>query len=146
MEGIKDTGKTEYKSHLLLRVDQSAKEGLTICKKISSDEFNVFIPKNRLEFIETIPDKIIFQHKETGIQCILTLDIFEIIMRLSKGQLPLSKEQKAILDELNDFKSRLHRHHAKDLLLIESNGQVHHITQQNGKIIRQTTVEKNYES
>ncbi len=135
-EGIRDTGIGERKNHLLIRVKQSVKEGLTICKKLPADKFEVLIPSSKPQFIESLPDKIIFKHSQTGIQCVLTLDVFEILLRMAAGQLPSSNEQKAILDELHEFKSRLHRYQAKDLLLIESNGQVHHITQQNGKIIR----------
>lgn len=136
-EGIRDTGVGEWQNHLLIRVKQSVKEGLTICKKLPTDEFEVLIPSITPPFIESIPDRIIFRHTQTGIQCVLTLDVFEILLRMAAGQLPSSREQKAVLDELHDFKSRLHRYQAKDLLLIESNGQVHHITQRNGKIIRQ---------
>ncbi|MEK8017643.1 MAG: hypothetical protein VSS75_012295, partial [Candidatus Parabeggiatoa sp.] len=139
-EGIRDTGGREWKNDLLSRVTQSVKEGLTICKKLPANEFEVLTPLNTPPFIESLPDKMIFKHTQTGIQCVLTLDVFEILLRMAAGQLPSSHEQKAVLDELHDFKSRLHRYHAKDLLLIESNGQVHHVTQQNGKIIRQNTL------
>jgi len=139
MEGIRNSDMaTKY---LLIRVTQNAKEGLTICKKLPIEDFMVFTPKNQHSFIETIADKIIFKHEPSGIQFVITLDLFEILLRMSKGQLPFSEEQKAILDELADFKSRLHRYQSQDLLLLESNGQVHHITQHEGMIIRETVKE-----
>lgn len=138
MEGIRDFRIS--KKFLLIRVTQNAKEGLTICKKLPIEDFEVFTPKNKNQhhFIETMADKIIFKHKPSGIQFVITLDLFEVLFRMSKGQLPSSEEQKAVLDELADFKSRLHRYQSQDLLLIESNSQVHHITQREGMIIRET--------
>lgn len=135
MEGIRDSDiSTEY---LLIRVTQNTKEGLTICKKLPIADFKVFTPNNQHSFIETIADKIIFKHEPSGIQFVITLDLFEVLIRMSEGQLPFSDEQKAVMDELADFKSRLHRYQSQDLLLLESNGQVHHITQRDGVIVRE---------
>ena len=139
MEGIRNSDiSTKY---LLIRVTQNTKEGLTICKKLPIEDFKVFTPRNQYSFMETITDKITFKHEPSDIQFIITLDLFEILIRMSEGQLPFSKEQKAVLDELADFKSRLHRYQSQDLLLLESNGQVHHITQHEGMIIRETREE-----
>jgi len=139
MEGIRNSDIST--KHLLIRVTQNAKEGLTICKKLPIEDFKVFTPRNQYSFMETITDKITFKHEPSDIQFIITLDLFEILIRMSEGQLPFSKEQKAVLDELADFKSRLHRYQSQDLLLLESNGQVHHITQHEGMIIRETVEE-----
>jgi hypothetical protein len=143
-EGIPevDIDSSHSQSHLLIRVTENVKEGLIVCKKLPADEFEVFIPNPPQVFMEHLPDRIIFKHQPTGIQCVLTLDIFEILLRLADGQLPVSREQVAVLDELNDFKSRLHRYQTKDLLLLETNGQIHHVTQRNGKIIRQRRQEE----
>lgn len=135
MEGIRDF--TISKKYLLIRVTQNTKEGLTICKKLPSNDFDVFTPDNKHPFIESICNKLIFKHNDSGIHFILSLDLFEILMRMSDGLLPFSEEQKAVLDELADFKSRLHRYKAQDLLLIESNGQFHQITQRDGIIVRE---------
>jgi len=138
-EGIPevDIDGSHSKSHLLIRVTENVKEGLIVCKKLPADEFDVFIPNRDQPFLENLPERMVFKHRPTGIQCVLTLDIFEILLRMAEGQLPVSREQVAVLDELNDFKSRLHRYQTKDLLLLETNGQVHHVTQRQGKIIRQ---------
>jgi hypothetical protein len=127
----------ETRGYLLLRVTESVKEGLIVCKKLPRAEFSAWTPQSELPFIERIPDRIVFKHEPTRMRCELTLDVFEILCRMAKGQLPESREQHAILDELHSFKSHLQRHQSKELLLIETNGQIHEITQEAGKIIRQ---------
>lgn len=134
LEGIRDTELA--KNNIMIKITQNSKEGLTACKKFPIEEFEVFTPKNEKLYLETMPNQLFLKHKETGIQTKINLDIYEIIKRLAEGQLPSSEEQKPVLDELTDFKSRLHRIQSDDILLIESNGLYHHITKVEGEIQR----------
>jgi hypothetical protein len=134
LEGIRDGNLA--KKFILIRVMQSAKEGLTICREFPLIDFELSINPNNQSYVEEVSDRIIIKHITSGIQCVVTLDVFELLLRMSYGLLPGSDEQQVVLDEIAEFKSRLHRIQTKNLLLIESNGQVHHITQQDGRIIR----------
>ena len=134
MEGIRDENLS--KEYILIRVTQSAKEGLTICRKFPINDFEILVNLTKQSFVEGVSDRIIIKHLQSGIECVITLDVFEILIRMSNGLLPGSDEQQVVLDEIAEFKSRLHRMETKNLLLIESSGQIHHITQENGRIIR----------
>ena len=134
LEGIRDGNLA--KEYILIRVTQSAKEGLTICRKFPINDFEICINPNKQSYVEEVPDRIIIKHIASGIHCVVTLDVFELLLRMSYGLLPGSDEQQVVLDEIAEFKSRLHRIQTKNLLLIESSGQVHHITQLDGRIIR----------
>ena len=137
LEGIRDTELA--KNNIMIKITQNSKEGLTACKKFPIEEFEVFTPKNEKLYLETMPNQMFLKHKETGIQTKINLDIYEIIRRMAEGQLPASEEQKPVLDELTDFKSRLHRIQSDDILLIESNGLYHHVTKVEGEIQRLQT-------
>ncbi len=134
LEGIRE--KELAKKNIMIRITQNSKVGLTVCKKIPIDEFDVFTPRNDNKYLETIPNQMFLKHRDTGIQTRVNLDVYEILKRMSEGQLPSSDEQKPVLDELIEFKSRLQRLQSNDILLIESNGFYHHITKNYGNIIR----------
>ena len=137
LEGIRDTELA--KNNIMIKITQNSKEGLTACKKFPIEEFEIFTAKNEKLYLETMPNQMFLKHKETGIQTKINLDIYEILRRMAEGQLPSSEEQKPVLDELTDFKSRLHRIQSDDILLIESNGLYHHITKAEGEIQRLQT-------
>lgn len=140
LEGIRIPSLAEKR--LLIKITHNSKEGLTVCKQFPIEEFEIFTPRNEKKYLETIPHQMFIRHKESKIQTKINLDIFEILRRMADGQLPVSEEQKPILDELTEFKSRLHRLKADELLLIESNGLYHFIRKSKGQIER--VVEKNY--
>lgn len=134
LEGIRDSELA--KNNIMIKITQNSKQGLTACKKFAIEEFEIFTSKNEKLYLETMPNQMFLRHKEKGIQTKINLDIYEILRRMAEGQLPSSEEQKPVLDELTDFKSRLHRLQSNDLLLIESNGLYHHITKADGEIRR----------
>jgi len=134
LEGIRDYGLA--KEYILIKITQNKREGLTVCKQFPLNEFQVFTPNNNKQYLETIPYQMILKHTVSGIQTKINLDIYEILRRMAEGQLPASEEQKPVLDELNEFKSRLQRNQSDRLLLIESNGRYHHIRQVQGIIER----------
>jgi hypothetical protein len=134
LEGIRIPSLAEKR--LLIKITHNSKEGLTVCKQFPIEEFEIFTPRYEKKYLETIPHQMFLRHKESKIQTKINLDIFEILRRMADGQLPASEEQKPILDELTEFKSRLHRLKADELLLIESNGLYHLIRKSKGQIER----------
>lgn len=142
LEGIRIPSLAEKR--LLIKITHNSKEGLTVCKQFPIEEFEIFTPRYEKKYLETIPHQMFLRHKESKIQTKINLDIFEILRRMADGQLPASEEQKPILDELTEFKSRLHRLKADELLLIESNGLFHFIQKSKGQIER--VVESTYEN
>lgn len=136
LEGIRNSELSQ--KYLLIKVTQNIKEGLTVCRKFDLEEYQIIIPQNHKLYIEAFSNLIVLRHNTSGIQVCINLDVYEIIRRLAEGQLPNIEEQIPILDELNEFKSRLHRSRSEEILLIESTGLLHHVKQIEGKIVRQS--------
>jgi hypothetical protein len=134
VEGVRD--REVVSESLVVRVTYNAKEGLVICREFRHDEFTVKVQKRDTPYIESVPDRLILYHKPTTMKVELTLDLFELLMRTADGLVANSEEHKPVLDELADFKARLHRSKSENLLLIEDNGQKHRIRQHGGKVVR----------
>ncbi len=57
-------------------------------------------------------------------------------MRMADGLQPDAQEYQPLLEDLKRFKDTLLLQETRDLVLIENQSHVHHITQRDGKIIR----------
>jgi serine/threonine protein kinase len=126
-------------NHLGLKVSASETEGIIILKEFDLGEFKVEIEAPAAgERVERIPETLRFKRRNdvaSGPALQLTLDHFELLMRLADGLQPDAPELRPLLEDLIPFKNALLLEGTTDLTVIEDNGHVHHITQKNGKIV-----------
>lgn len=126
-------------STLNVRVNASEEQQLVVLKQFPLEQFTIFVeqlpdPKTRL--VEQIPECIIFEHVSQTPQLVITLDLFELLMRMADGLVPDAQEYQPLLEDLRQFKDALLLQEAHDLVLIEGQHRVHRITQSSGKIVR----------
>jgi serine/threonine protein kinase len=123
---------------LTTTVSHSAPQQLLVLKQIPLTEFRLWViqPENRAG-IETIPELLVFEHTSGTPRLELTIDLFELLLRMAAGLRPDSPEFRPLLEDIVPFKSELLLQTTRDLVLIESQYRIHSITQHDGKIIRQ---------
>lgn len=120
--------------YLCIRTSHDADQDLTVFKRFPILEFHLQIVPNRSEFIETLTNTISLLHRSTGTRLAISLDLFEILMRMNEGYLPGSEEQVPYLIDLDQFENQLLNEPTDELLLLESGRRIHRIRQQNGVI------------
>lgn len=126
------------KNHLGLMVSASEAEGIIILKEFDLSEFKVEVEAPTTgDMVEDIPEVLKFKslNGAAGPALKLSLDHFELLMRLADGLQPDAPELRPLLEDLIPFKNALLLEGTTDLTVIEDNGHVHHITQKNGKIV-----------
>jgi len=122
---------------LSVQVSASEEQKLIILKQFPIEDFQLYpeqVSDERL--IESIPEIVILEHISGFPQLEITIDLFELLMRLANGLLPDSPEYQPLLEDLKPFKDALLLRETRDLVLIENHYRVHHITQDAGKIVR----------
>lgn len=122
---------------LTTTVTSSAEQQLVILKQLPLSEFRLHMvqPAHRAG-IESIPELLVLEHTSGTPRLELTLDMFELLMRMAEGLQPDAPEFRPLLEDLAPFKSALLLQTTRDLVLIESQYRTHKITQRNGSIIR----------
>jgi serine/threonine protein kinase len=126
-----------FDGFLSIKVDASIEQQLVVLKQFPLDQFTVGVDaKHGADIVETIPETITVAHVSNSPRLEVTLDLFELLMRLADGLQPDAPEYGPLLEDLVPFKSDLLRQETRDLVLLENGRRVHHLTQQDGKIVR----------
>ncbi|QBD82561.1 hypothetical protein EPA93_43970 [Ktedonosporobacter rubrisoli] len=122
---------------LSITVEASEEHQLIVLKQFPLADFRLSVDHpQHSEVIEAIPEILILEHESRTPRMEITLDLFELLMRLATGLQPGAQEYVPLLEDLKIFKSTLLLQETRDLVLIENKQKVHYITQQNGKIVR----------
>jgi hypothetical protein len=123
--------------HLGIKVNASDEQRLVILKQFPLERMtlDVLTPVGTLDVVEAIPESLRLRFGNVH-HLTITLDLFELLMRLADGLQPDAPEFRPLLEDLVPFKSALLLGESRDLVLVESGRQVHQITQTGGKIVR----------
>jgi serine/threonine protein kinase len=122
---------------LSVQVSASEEQQLVVLKQFPLEDFEVYAePRYGMQMIEKIPEIVIFEHTSGMPSLEITVDLFELLMRMANGLLPDAQEYQPLLEDLKRFKDALLLQETRDLVLIENQHRVHYITQRNGNIIR----------
>lgn len=122
---------------LSVKVSASAVQQLVVLKQLPLEEFKLTVdypPGTRI--VEMLPEIVVLQHVSGLPRLVITMDMFELLMRMADGLQPTAPEFKPLLDDLKLFKDRLLLSETRDLVLIENQHRIHLVTQQGGKIVR----------
>lgn len=121
---------------LALTVADSEKERLTVCKHFPLRDFRLIVQTTvGMNMIETIPHALVLEHMPTGQELLISLDLFEILMRFKNGLEPRSPELQPLLEDMEPFKNAIQMTESIDLYLIENGERVHLLTQEDGKVV-----------
>ena len=122
---------------LNLRVAASREQQLVVLKQFPLAEFRLQIQHQRSsETVEAIPEGLVLEHASGTPRLEITLDLFELLMRLADGLQPEAPEFQPLLEDLAAFKSALLLRQTTDLVLLDGQRREHVLTQRDGKIVR----------
>ena len=106
---------------LTIKVSASDKQQLLVLKQFPLDEFELCIEHfQEANFIETIPEIAVLKHRSGMPRLEITIDMFELLMRMADGLQPSAPEFQPLLEDLALFKNALLLRETRDLVLIES--------------------------
>jgi hypothetical protein len=88
-------------------------------------------------YIEYLPSSIVFRHDPRDIELEISLDLYEMLMRIREGYLPTAGEMRTFFLNLLMFKKQLMSIPSEELLLTETDYQVFKLkrTPQNGVML-----------
>ena len=124
---------------LCLKVAHSEVNRLTIMKLFPLEEFDltVRVPPAG-EVVEALPEALVLTHTPTHAHLMITLDVFEVLMRFFEGMEPAGPELQPLIEDLAPFKSRVLLSKTRELILVEPGSRMHLLTQDNGKVVRRS--------
>lgn len=122
---------------LSVKVSASAEQQLVILKQLPLQEFDLRVEYPQgTEMVERLPEIVVLQHTSGAPRLEISLDLFELLMRMAEGLQPSAPEFRPLLEDLKLFKSVLLLRETRDLVLIENQHRIHLVTQREGKIVR----------
>ena len=122
---------------LSVKVSASTEQQLVVLKQLPLEEFELVVEYPQgADMIERLPEVVALEHSAGSPRLEITLDLFELLMRMAEGLQPAAPEFRPLLEDLKLFKDVLLLRETRDLVLIENQHRVHLVTQQGGKIVR----------
>ncbi len=123
---------------LSVKVSVSEEQQLVILKQLPLEDFVLRVETLKdTNMVEQLPEHLVLEHKYSGIPRLeITLDLFELLMKMADGLQPSAPEFRPLLEDLKLFKDTLLLRETQDLILIENQYKVHRVVQEQGKIIR----------
>jgi len=122
---------------LCLRLAHSDVNRLTVLKRFALAEFSLTVPPPiAADIVGALPRLLVLAHTQTNARLDITLDLFELLLRLADGLEPGSPELQPLLEDLAPFKSAVQLSNTRDLILVESGRRLHELTQRDGKVVR----------
>ncbi|MBX5455773.1 MAG: NERD domain-containing protein [Thermogemmatispora sp.] len=123
--------------HLSVVVRASEEQQLIILKQLPLEEFILEpVGTSDNEVVETLPEFLVLRHRSGTPRLEISLDLFELLLRLADGLQPEGPELQPLLEDLRHFKHAVLLMETRDLILIENGRRLHRLTQRDGKVIR----------
>ncbi len=123
---------------LSVKVSASVEQQLVVLKQLPLEEFEFKVEHPQgTDMVERLPENVVMKHHSGLPRLDITLDLFELLMRMADGLQPTAPEFRPLLEDLKLFKDVLLLRETRDLVLIENQNRVHYITQRNNKIVRE---------
>lgn len=133
-EGIHDPQRSRENVCIRTRQEQNAK--VKAFFTYPATDFACELPQagRQADYIEYLPPSILFRDSKTGVALEVSLDLYEMLMRIRDGYVPTAGEMRAFFLNLLMFKKQLMASPALELLLTETDYQIFKLTRtpQNG--------------
>jgi hypothetical protein len=108
-----------------------------VLKQLPLEEFEFLVEyPDGTDMIERLPEMVVLKHYSDLPRLEITLDLFELLMRMADGLQPTAPEFRPLLEDLKLFKDVLLLRETRDLILIENQRHVHFVTQSDNKVMR----------
>ena len=108
--------------------------GWSVLKVIPENEFELKVDDFSSKYIETTPESLTLIHKTSELHFRMNIDVFELIIRASRGEIFNDMETSAIRFDLASFATMLLRSPVKEVFLIDPSGSDIHVTTNGNKI------------
>jgi hypothetical protein len=108
--------------------------GWSVIKVIPAEEFELRVDDFYNQYIETTPESLTLFHKNSGLHFRMNIDVFELIIRASRGEIFNDLETSAIRFDLASFAVMLLRSPVTEVFLIDPSGSDIHVTTAGNKI------------
>jgi hypothetical protein len=127
-ESIYDATRGEENICIRTRHDADAK--VKAFFTYSSDQFALALPKpgSQGQYVEFLPSSIIFRHIERPIELEISLDLYEMLMRIRDGYVPAAGEMRTFFLNLLMFKKQLMATPSEQMLLTKDDYQLFKMT------------------
>lgn len=123
---------------LALRATPDKSEGdLVVVKRYPAAEFRFDPPAAQRSFADGVSDQLILSHVSGSPILHIGLDLFEFLGRAREGFLAGAEEQKALLEDLSNFKNQLLSRPTQEVIVVEAGLRMHSVKVEEGRIIRE---------
>lgn len=104
----------------------------------SSDQFTLALPKpgSQGQYVEFLPSSIILRHIERPIELEISLDLYEMLMRIRDGYVPAAGEMRTFFLNLLMFKKQLMASPSEQMLLTKDDYQLFKMTRTHNNSIK----------
>lgn len=126
-EGIHDQERSREYVCIRTRQDPNAKVKAFFTYPASEFSCERPDPGPQARFIEYLPSSVLFRHDPTNVVLEVSLDLYEMLMRIRDGYVPTAGEMRAFFLNLLMFKKQLMATPAGELLLTESDYQIYRV-------------------
>ena len=112
------------------RVDPS----WTLIKEIDEDSFSLRLESSPSDVVEFVPDSALLVNEEVGAELRVTLDMAEVLLRASEGELFGDDDSLAIRQQAHSFLERVSQSKGESATLLSPSGTQFKIQSSNGRI------------
>ena len=119
---------------LSVALARNLEQELSVIKQFDAVDFRCRVISHESRYVENIPDALELFHVSGTPRIEVTLDLFELLSRLSDGYTPETQEFEPFLIELREFTSRLLRTGVREVLLLEGRSRRHRVLVENHAI------------
>ena len=122
---------------LALRLNVATDAEVVVIKRFPAEDFVIRRAQLAPDFVESLPDHLAIEHRNGAPRLLITLDLFELLMRAHDGYLPGAEEQRAFYEDLATFKDELLSQPSEEVLLVEAGRQLHRVMVDRGRLRRE---------
>ncbi|MGD9685480.1 MAG: hypothetical protein AB7U43_00710 [Desulfobacter sp.] len=121
---------TRGEENICIRTRQDSDSKVKAFFTYSSDQFTLDLPKsgNQGQYVEFLPSSIILKHIERPIELEISLDLYEMLMRIRDGYVPAAGEMRTFFLNLLMFKKQLMATPSEQMLLTKDDYQLFKMT------------------
>jgi hypothetical protein len=136
-EGIHDGQRSKENVCIRTRQDQGARVKAFFTYPATDFSIELPPPGPQAHYIEYLPASITLRHTATAVALEVSLDLYEMLMRIRDGYVPTAGEMRAFFLNLLMFKKQLMALPARELLLTQTDYQIYKLTRtpQNGVVL-----------
>ncbi|MGH8542621.1 MAG: protein kinase domain-containing protein [Gammaproteobacteria bacterium] len=120
---------------LALRVTERQDSEVVVVKLFPVGEFEIRRTHGPPEYVEWVRDHLVLEHKSGQPRLLVSLDLFEFLLRSSEGLLPGPEESQALIEDLTSFRNQLLARPATEVVILEGQ-RIHRVRLENGVITR----------